>query len=85
MFRYDATSVLSSIPVPVIVVTANDDTTCKPEASAYMAETIPQAKLVTLKGGRHCALFEYHEDFHSLVSSFVASLPAKSATRLVTT
>jgi pimeloyl-ACP methyl ester carboxylesterase len=73
MFRYDATAVLPAIPVPVLVVTADGDTPCLPEASEYMVRTIPHARLVRLKDGRHCAVFEFHAEFHAAVTDFVAT------------
>ena len=72
MFRYDATPTLPTIPIPALVVTGDRDETCVPEASAFMARTIPNAKLVTLKDARHCGLFEHHEAFHAAVEEFVA-------------
>jgi pimeloyl-ACP methyl ester carboxylesterase len=73
MFQYDATAVLPKISVPALIVTADGDTTCLPEASEYMARTIPSARLIRLAKGRHCAVFEFHEEFHAAVSAFVAS------------
>lgn len=74
MFRYDATTVLPTISVPVLVLTANGDRSCLPEASTYMARTIPFAEQVTLGEGRHCAVFEFHQEFHSAVSEFVTRI-----------
>ncbi len=76
MFQYDATPVLATIPVSVLVVTAERDTTCLPEASEYMARTIPSARLVRLSDGRHCGVFEFHEEFHAAVTGFIAGLPS---------
>jgi pimeloyl-ACP methyl ester carboxylesterase len=75
MFQYDATAVLPAIPVPVLVVAAEHDTTCLPEASEYMARLIPAARLIRLSDGRHCGVFEFHEEFHMAVTGFIASPP----------
>jgi len=73
MFRYDARDVLRAIPVPVLVIAGDQDTTCRPEASSVMSHEIPQATLVTLKPARHCGLFEQHGHFNAAVREFVAS------------
>ncbi len=71
MFRYDATGVLSTIPVPTLVVMGEQDKVCLPEASEYMARTIPGARLLNLVEARHCGLFEFHQQFHSALEEFL--------------
>jgi pimeloyl-ACP methyl ester carboxylesterase len=73
MFRYDATDVLPALGVPALVVTGDQDKTCTPDASRYMAEAIPGARLVTLGPAKHCGLFEHHAPFHAAVTEFVAA------------
>ena len=80
MFRYDATNVLPAIAVPTLVVAGDQDTMCKPEASAFMAGNIPNARLVTLAQSRHCGLFEHHQEFHKTVSDFMQSLEGHTST-----
>ncbi len=71
MFRYDATAVLSRIQVPTLIVAGDNDRTCTPDASRYMASAIAGARLLILSQARHCGLFEHHESFHSTVAEFV--------------
>jgi pimeloyl-ACP methyl ester carboxylesterase len=73
MFRYDATEVLRAIPVPALVVAAGSDTLCLPEASRYMASTIPGGRLLTLGGARHAGLFERHGEFNAAVAEFASA------------
>ncbi len=73
MFRYDATATLGTIPVPTLIVTGDQDGTCSPEASEYMAKTIPNARLATLRPAKHCGLFEHHGQFDELVAEFISS------------
>ncbi|MBV9122722.1 MAG: alpha/beta hydrolase [Planctomycetes bacterium] len=73
MFRYEATEVLGRIRVPTLVVGGERDNTCRPEASRYMAEAIPGARLRNLGGAKHCGLFEFHGEFHTAVTEFLAS------------
>jgi len=74
MFRYDATDALARIPIPTLVVAGDEDGTCLPEASAFMANTIPLAELVPLKSAKHCGFFERHADFHQAVEGFLKSV-----------
>jgi pimeloyl-ACP methyl ester carboxylesterase len=76
MLRYDATDTLGHIGVPTLVVTGDLDSTCLPEASRYMAEAIPAARLVALGRAKHCGLFEHHEEFHAAVTEFLQSTVA---------
>src|SRR5581483_5635141 len=71
MFRYDATAVLSRIQVPTLIVAGDNDRTCTPDASRYMASAFAGARLLILSQARHCGLFEHHESFHSTVAEFV--------------
>jgi len=79
MFRYDATETLGAISVPTLVVAGGRDGTCLPEAGRFIAEAIPGAEFVTLESARHCGLFEFHEQFHAAVESFLASSTAAPA------
>ena len=79
MFRYDATDVLERISIPTLIVAGDRDNTCVPEASRYMAERIPNAELEILPSAKHCGLFEWHEEFHEAVVSFLASTKQAAA------
>ena len=76
MFRYDATSVLGSIPIPTLILAGDKDSTCIPDASRYMAEHIRNAELIVLQDAKHCGLFEHHEQFHEAIVGFLAAHPA---------
>lgn len=70
MLNYDATETLSQIDLPTMVVAADQDPVCKPEASHYMHIYIPAAQLETLSPARHMGLVEYHKDFAALVTQW---------------
>ena len=74
MFRYDATNVLTKIPVPTLIVAGDRDRYCLPEASQFMKQKIPNASLEVLDNAKHCGLFEYHKCFHKAITEFVESL-----------
>jgi pimeloyl-ACP methyl ester carboxylesterase len=79
MFRYDATSVLPTIRVPVLVVVGDGDRQTTPEAGMFMREAIPNADLFTLRQARHAGLFEDHEAFHARITDFVTHCAAGQA------
>ncbi|MCU1330734.1 MAG: Arylesterase [Bryobacterales bacterium] len=61
MFRWDATPVLPSIPVPVLLAAVDRDTTTLPEASRRMHKEIRQATLFAARPARHMGLIEQTE------------------------
>jgi pimeloyl-ACP methyl ester carboxylesterase len=73
MFRYDATSTLERISIPVLIVAGDTDSSCTPDASRYMAERIPNATLVILSAAKHCGLFEWHGQFHEALVDFLST------------
>jgi len=84
MLRYDATETLSRINIPTLIVAGENDKTCLPDASRYMATAIPDAELVILPATKHCGFFEAHTQFHETLVDFVAgnsgSAPGLSGT-----
>lgn len=74
MLRYDATNVLTNIPVPTLIVAGDRDRICLPAASQFMKQAIPRSSLEILKNSKHCGLFEHHKSFQNAVTEFVESL-----------
>jgi pimeloyl-ACP methyl ester carboxylesterase len=73
MLRYDATSTLAAIPVPVLVFTGDRDTTTLPEANRFIAEHSPEGRLVTLSPARHMGLIEHNREFVEQVGQFAST------------
>ena len=73
MFRYDATSVLRTIPVPTLVVVGDQDRQTTAEAGEFMRQAIPEAELYVIRSARHGGLFEHHGSFHAKVADFVTA------------
>jgi pimeloyl-ACP methyl ester carboxylesterase len=71
MLRYDATDTLRGIAVPVLVVTGDRDSVCKPQASERMRADIPEATLLTLSPAKHEGLIEHHGQFNEAISAFI--------------
>ena len=80
MLKYDATMALASIKVPVAVVPGDLDTTCLPEASQFMARSIPKAELAPLSPARHMGLIERNDDFERALVGFA---PTKLKTETI--
>lgn len=78
MFRFDATSILPNISVPTIVIAGDRDSTCLPQASDQMAQSIPTSREIHLKNAEHGGIFEFHkrvaESIHELISTSLAHL-----------
>jgi pimeloyl-ACP methyl ester carboxylesterase len=73
MIRYDATATLATIGVPVAVVEGDLDTTTPPEASRFMAGSIPRSELVTLAPARHMGILERHAHFDRAVETLASN------------
>jgi pimeloyl-ACP methyl ester carboxylesterase len=70
MLRYEATTTLATIEVPVLLVAGDQDTTTVPAASTFMRAAIPGAQLTTLTPAKHQGLLEHHAQFAQAVMAF---------------
>lgn len=65
---------LAGITVPVVIVQSEHDEFIKPEHARYLADNIPGAKLVELKGVSHFAPLQRPDLFNGAVLAFLESL-----------
>jgi len=70
MFRHDTTATLEQIKVPTLIVAADNDRGCIPEASEYMHQHIANSELVTLAPSGHVSIFEQNEHFTEAMANF---------------
>ncbi|GAB2599639.1 alpha/beta fold hydrolase [Spirosoma areae] len=70
MFDYDATNILSTINVPVLVIAAAQDKLTKPVASEYMHQQIPNADLEVLQPCGHMGALERGDEMAEVVDRF---------------
>lgn len=70
MFHHDNTSVLERINTPTLVVAANHDRGCIPEASQFMHDRIPGSKLAMMEPSGHVSIFEQNEQFVNALGTF---------------
>ncbi len=77
MFRYDVTATLPAIAVPTLIVVGDQDGNCAPEAQAFMARAMPNARLLTLRPARHAGLIEHYGTFDRALAGFVDACAAE--------
>lgn len=70
MFHHDNTEVLAQIKISTLVVAANHDRGCIPEASQFMHEHIPNSQLAIMQPSGHVSIFEQNEQFTTVLETF---------------
>jgi pimeloyl-ACP methyl ester carboxylesterase len=63
---------LSTITKPTLVITGSEDITSPPANSIMIAQKIPGAWLVQIKGGGHGVMFQYPQQFVSILETFLS-------------
>ena len=62
---------LPTITKPTLVLTGTEDITSPPANSLMIAQKIPGAWLVQIKGGGHGVMFQYPQEFVSILETFL--------------
>jgi pimeloyl-ACP methyl ester carboxylesterase len=70
MFRWKATDLLPSIPVPALILAGTKDIVTLPQASRDIASALPRARLVQLEGGGHMAFLEQADACVAEIAAF---------------
>lgn len=70
----DLRAQLGQVDRPVLLVHGELDTVCPAEASVYMAQRLPAAKLETFPGCGHAPFMSRPERFNDLLREFIAKL-----------
>jgi pimeloyl-ACP methyl ester carboxylesterase len=70
MMNYNAQSVLTTLPVPVLVVGGDKDGVTKLAASRMMDAAIPHSHLRILSPAKHLGLVEHHREYAAAVREF---------------
>lgn len=73
--QYDVRSRLGEILTPTLVVSGAYDWVCVPGASRTIAAGIPGARLEVIENAAHFSFAEEPEEFHRIVSAFLAVVP----------
>jgi pimeloyl-ACP methyl ester carboxylesterase len=69
------------VKVPSLVVVGDLDRLTPPASARALTETLPDARLVVLKGAGHIAMMERHEQFNRAVERFLDGLFGSRAVR----
>lgn len=78
MLAYDATQALPKIPIPTLVVGADEDPVTLVEASQHIRKEVASGQLSTLKQAKHFGLIEHNAEFAELTAEFILSNRAVS-------
>jgi pimeloyl-ACP methyl ester carboxylesterase len=70
--NWEACDRLSNTTNPTLVVAGTEDITAPPANSVMMAEKIPGAWLVQIRGGGHGLIFQYPNEFSEILETFFA-------------
>jgi pimeloyl-ACP methyl ester carboxylesterase len=70
--KWEACDRLSNITSPTLVVAGTEDITAPPANSVMMAERIPGAWLVQIRGGGHGLIFQYPNEFSEVLETFLS-------------
>jgi pimeloyl-ACP methyl ester carboxylesterase len=79
MLHWDASDVLARINIPVLIVTADQDTTTIPAASEHMKQRIPNSELAMMHPGAHLGVLERHAEYNRAIGEFAAAAQKESA------
>jgi len=71
MFRWDATTALSGLPVPVLVLGGVLDIVTKPEASTVIDGEASQSRLQLIEGANHMGFLERPDVYNARIAEFV--------------
>jgi pimeloyl-ACP methyl ester carboxylesterase len=72
----DLTGKIADIRIPTLVVCGAQDKMTPPAMSEYLRDNIPGAKLSLISEAGHFAMLENPEEFNTVITGFVNSLPA---------
>ena len=74
--RADSTPLLAEIDVPALVVAGDGDALIPPSEAERMADALPRARLVLLRGAGHLPPLERPDEFNDALLSFLAEVEA---------
>jgi pimeloyl-ACP methyl ester carboxylesterase len=73
MLHWDASEVLAKVNVPVLIISADQDTTTVPRASQHMKENIPNAQLTVIHPAAHLGVLERNAECNGAIAKFAAA------------
>jgi pimeloyl-ACP methyl ester carboxylesterase len=70
MFRWQATEVLPTIGVPVLILSGDRDIVTLPSASATITRAVPKGRLVAIEGAGHMGFLECSAAYDAAIAEF---------------
>ncbi len=70
--RHDATDMLTTIRVPVLIIAGNQDRITPVKVAEKMASLCPQAELMIVPGGTHYSILEFPEIINLRIEQFLS-------------
>lgn len=64
---------LAQIAQPALMIAGERDTLTPPAASAYLAQTLPDARMVEIRGAAHAPFLSHPDEFVKCVADFLGS------------
>ncbi len=78
MFRWRATEVLPTVPVPMLVLTGTKDIVTLPSASDLIAQSAKRVRLIKVEGAGHMGFMERSEVYNEAIGAFADDVFAAS-------
>lgn len=72
---HDLWDTLSTIAAPTLVLHGTEDEVCAPKNARLIAESIPDARLVMIPGGRHGMHREFRDEVVAAILAFLSAHP----------
>lgn len=70
-WEHDISLLLPQVQVPVLIISGECDKIASPKMSAAVADLIPRAKLLEVRGGSHYLHYEKHELISEIINDFL--------------
>jgi pimeloyl-ACP methyl ester carboxylesterase len=70
MFRWEASSVLPNVHVPVLILCGSKDIVTLPAASEWMVGVLPNATILKLEGAGHMGFMERQAEYNHAIGDF---------------
>jgi pimeloyl-ACP methyl ester esterase len=67
----DLRAILPEIRLPVLIIHGSADAVCPPGAARYLAERLPDARLVMLDGAGHAPFLSRPDEFNAILRKFL--------------
>jgi pimeloyl-[acyl-carrier protein] methyl ester esterase len=77
----DEGAAISNLHVPTLVVAGEYDRITHPEASAQLAQQLPDARLVSIKRAGHAPFISHRDEFMIATQNFLSHVVDEAATR----